>query len=75
MTELISARITHSWIGSEDKSVLSGRAIFRIGTHIVDIHLQSFSDFFDICDLLNEARNSGAEQYKAKVQQAIEQLK
>jgi len=62
---------SHSWRGSEDVEVLSGRATFVVGDLKVEMELPSFADFHTICKLLEASGRVGAAQARANVGEAV----
>ncbi len=62
---------SHSWRGSEDIKVLSGRATFVVGDLKVEMELPSFTDFHTICKLLEASGRVGAAQARANVGEAV----
>ena len=65
------SKSSHSWRGSEDAEVLSGRAAFVVGDLKVEMELPSFVDFHTICKLLEAAGRVGAAQARANVGEAV----
>ena len=65
------SKSSHSWRGSEDVEVLSGRATFVVGDLKVEMELPSFADFHTICKLLEASGRVGAAQARANVGEAV----
>lgn len=61
----------HSWHGSENPEELDGRATFVVGKIKAEMELQSFTDFYTICRLLEVSSRLSAVQTLANVSKAV----
>lgn len=60
-----------SWRGSTDPAVEAGSATFRVGGHVVEVELKSFTEFRAIEGLLEASRRLGRGEAKATIENAV----
>ena len=61
----------NSWRGSTDPAVESGMATFRVGGHVVEVELKSFTEFQALQGLLEASRRIGRGETKATIEVAV----
>lgn len=61
----------NSWLGSTDPAVEAGLATFRVGGHVVEVELKSFTEFHAIAGLLEASRRLGRGEAKVLMENAV----
>lgn len=61
----------NSWMASTEPEIEAGQATFRVGGHVVEVELKSFSEFRAIEGLLEASRRLGRGEAKATIENAV----
>lgn len=61
----------NSWMASTELEIEAGQVTFRVGRHVVEVELKSFSEFRAIEGLLEASRRLGRGEAKATIENAV----